>query len=211
MDNSSLSFISFQAVSPKQWTAWVHLLSHSKQSVLNNGQFELTFVMFQVVSPKQWTAWVFLLSFQVVSPKQWTAWAYLSFSQKCHPLLYQKTRCHSIFHINIKVIIPRLGRGRNVDSLTSRYVGWRDVTQFLSQVSFPVFFRMTKCQKCHPQCVWSRDVTNQNVCFYKPSVYKYISKFPNVYSRSCFPFIYLHTTINTVVDNHFPQWNYSIP
>jgi len=36
----------------------------------------------------------------------------------------------------------------------------------------PLLCRMTKCQKCHPQYVWSRDVTNQNVCFYKPSVYK---------------------------------------
>jgi len=36
------TFVMFQAVSPKQWTAWVYLL------------------LFQVVSPKQWTTWVYL-------------------------------------------------------------------------------------------------------------------------------------------------------
>jgi len=105
-----------------------------------------------------------LITFQAVSLKQRTAWVYISFFQKCHPLLYQKTRCRSIFRINIKVIIPHFGGGRSVDNLISRYVGWRDVAQFPFQVSFPGC-RMTKCQRCHPQYVWSRDVINQNVCF----------------------------------------------
>jgi len=41
----------FQAVSRKQWTAWVYLLS--KRSVLNNGQLEFIFILFQVVSPRK--------------------------------------------------------------------------------------------------------------------------------------------------------------
>jgi len=137
-----------------------------------------SFIWFQVVSPKQMDNLSLpLITFQVVSPRQWTAWVYLHFPKKCSPLLYQKQCVSQIFRINIKVIIPRFGGGRSVDNLISRYVGWRDVAQFPSQVSFPVC-RMTKCQRCHPQCVWSRDVTNQNDCFYKPSVYKYISNFP---------------------------------
>jgi len=127
-----------------------------------------------------------------------------SFSKKCHPLLRQKTRCHSILRIISKFHSPI---GRNTEcqmlfpglseygasSFIPRLAGLRKFTQIqFSQVSFPVC-RMMECQKCHPQCVWSRDVTDQNVSFYKPSVYEYISKFPNVYSRSCFLFIYLST------------------
>ena len=147
-------FILFQAVNPKQWTAWVyfyHVFKWSvlndgqlesifsncfERSVLNNEQFEFTFVMFQVVSPKQWTAWVYLLS-------------------------HSK---RSVLNNGQLEFTPALSK--NEMSL-----------KFLSQKSFPVC-RITKCQKCHPQCVWSRDFTNQNVCFYKPSVYKYISNFP---------------------------------
>jgi len=43
MDNSSLSFVLFQVVSPKQWTTRVYLFSFFKSSVLNNGHLEFTF------------------------------------------------------------------------------------------------------------------------------------------------------------------------
>ena len=114
-------------------------------------------------------------------------------------------KCHSPVYWNTEYQVSFPGWPEyGISSFIPRLAGLRKFTQIqFSQVSFPVC-RMTKCQKCHPQCVWSKDVTNQNVCFYKPSVYKYISKFSNVYSRSCFPFIYLHITINTAVDNHFP-------
>jgi len=145
-----------------------------------------------------------LITFQAVSPKQRTAWVYISFFQKCHPLLYQKTRCRSIFRINIKVIIPRFGGGRScrqshlpVCRMTRRRsISFSSVIPRLSddemsKMSSPVCL----VQRCHQsKCLFS---TNHQ--------FKYIPKFPNVYSIFCFPFIYLHTTINTVVDNPFPQ------
>jgi len=172
MDSSSLSFILFQAVSPKQWTTRVYLLSYFKRSVLNNGQLEFIFsICFErsvlnngqlefifsncfersVLNNEQFE-FTFVM-FQVVSPKQWTAWVYLLSHSK-----------RSVLNNGQLEFTPALSK--NEMSL-----------KFLSQKSFPVC-RITKCQKCHPQCVWSRDFTNQNVCFYKPSVYKYISNFP---------------------------------
>jgi len=121
--------------------------------------------MFQVVSSKQWTAWVYLLSHSkrsVLNNRQ-LEFTFLS-SKSVIPCFIRKQGVAQFFAFNIKVIIPRFGGGRSVDNLISRYVGWRDVAQFPFQVSFPVC-RMTKCQRCHPQCVWSRDVINQNVCF----------------------------------------------
>ena len=103
-----------------------------------------------------------------------------------------------------QVIIPRFGGGRSVDNLISRYVGWRDVTQIsfssvILRLSDDEMSKMSSSvclvQRCHQsKCLFS---TNHQ--------FQYIPKFPNVYSRFCFPFIYLHTTINTVVDNPFPQ------
>jgi len=172
MDSSSLSFILFQAVSPKQWTTWVYLfnlfravspkqwtarvylLSYFKRSVLNDGQLESIFsnCFERSVLNNEQFEFTFVM-FQVVSPKQWTAWVYLLSHSK-----------RSVLNNGQLEFTPALSK--NEMSL-----------KFLSQKSFPVC-RITKCQKCHPQCVWSRDFTNQNVCFYKPSVYKYISNFP---------------------------------
>ena len=99
-------------------------------------------------------------------------------SIKCHSPVYRNTEYQTSF--------PGLSDYGKEKNVFPRFAGLQKFTQIqFSQVSFPVC-RRTKCQKCHPQCVWSRDITNQNVCFYKPSVYKYISKFPNVYSRFCF-------------------------
>jgi len=152
--------------------------NYFERSVLNNGQFEFTFVMFQAVSPKQWTAWVYF--YHVFK------WSVLNNGQLEFTLVFQKEyQFPALSEHGILSFIPRLA-------------GLRKFTQIqFSQVSSPVCLD----QRCH----------QSNVCFYKPSVYKYISKFPNVHSWFCFPVIHLHTTINTVVDNHFPQWNYSIP
>jgi len=94
--------------------------------------------------------------FPVVSPKQWTSWAYLSFSQKCHPLLHQKTRCHSIFHIIIKIIIPRFIGLRNIKQVS--FLGLSDygisnkfhspiyrITEYQTKFHSPVY-RITECQ-----------------------------------------------------------------
>jgi len=45
MDSLSLPFILFWVASPKQWTAWVYLLSCFKWLVLNNGQLKFTFCL----------------------------------------------------------------------------------------------------------------------------------------------------------------------
>jgi len=150
----------------------------------------LSSICFQVVSPKQMDNLSLpLITFQTVSPKQRTAWVYLSFSQKCHPLLYQKTRCRSIFRINIKVIIPRFGGGRSVANLISRYVGWRDVAQFPSQVSFPVLSDDEMSKMSSPVCLVQR--CHRSKCLFLQTISLQIhSKFPN-------------TTINTVVNNHY--------
>ena len=154
----------FQAVSPRQRAAWVYL-----------------FKLFWAVSPRQRAAWIPLITFQAVSPKQWTAWVYLHFPKKCSPLLYQKQCVAKFFRINVKVIIPRFGGGRSVDNLISRYVGWRDVAQFPSQVSFPVLSddEMSKVscpvclvQRCHqPKRLFLQTISLQNT--FQISQYNY--------------------------------------
>jgi len=93
---------------------------------------------------------------------------------------HHSPHCRNTEH---QMFIPRFVGTRNINAIP-RFVGTQNInfhsplcrnTEY--QCSFPVC-RRTKCQKCHPQCVWSRDVTDQNVCFYKPSVYKYIPNFP---------------------------------
>jgi len=146
-------------------------LSCPKRSVLNNGQLEFTFIMFRAVSPKQWTAWVCLFKlFRAVSPKQWTVRVYFHFP-KSVILCFVRKRDVTQSFASLSNFIPRFVGTRNIKFHSPLCRN----TEY--QVSSLVC-RMTKCQKCHPQCVWSRDVTNQNVCFYKPSVYKYISNFP---------------------------------
>jgi len=72
------------------------ILSCFKWSVLNNGQLEFTSYHFK---------WSVLNNGQLE----------LTFLvQKCHPQLHQKTRCHSLFRTNIKVIIPRFVGIRNI-------------------------------------------------------------------------------------------------
>ena len=172
-----------------------------------------TFVIFQAVSPKQWTAWVYLFNlFRAVSPKQWTVWAYLHFPKSVIPCFVRKRDVTQSF-ASLSNSIPRFVGTRNINvhspvyrnteyqcsfpglseygisSFIPRLAGLRKFTQIqFSQVSSP----MCLVQRCH----------QSNVCFYKPSVYKYISKIPQM---SIQDFISFHTAINTVVDNHFPQ------
>ena len=125
-----------------------------KWSVLNNGRLESTFIFQKVSSPAS--------SENEMSPNpshhyqiSFPGWSEYEIS-KCHSPVYRNTE--------YQVSFP----------------GWSDdetSLNFLLKCHSP-FCRMTKCQKCHPQCVWSRDVTDQNVCFYKPSIYKYVPNFP---------------------------------
>ena len=156
MDSSSLFL----------WTAWVYFYHVFKWSVLNNGQLEL---LLQVVSPKQWTTWVYLHF-----PKKVSSPASSENEMSLNPSHHYQISFPASSEHGISNIIPRFVGLRNIKFHSPLC---RNTEYQISQVSFPVC-RMTKCQRCHPQCVWSRDVTDQNVCFYKPSVYKYISNFP---------------------------------
>jgi len=119
-----------------------------KWLVLNNGQLEFTFIFHKVSSP-----------------------ASSENEMSLNPSHHYQISFPALSEHGISNFIPRFVGTRNIKCHSPVYRN----TEY--QVSFPVC-RMTKCQKCHSQCVWSRDVTNQNVCFYKPSVYKYISNFP---------------------------------
>jgi len=104
-----------------------------------------------------------------------------SFSKKCSPLLYQKQCVAQIFRINIKVIIPRFGGGRSVDNLISRYVGWRDVAQFPSQVSFPVLSDDEMSKMSSPVCLVQR-------CHQSKGLFSTNHQFTNTFQISQYQF-----------------------
>jgi len=73
-------FKSFQAVSPKQWTARVYLLSCFKLPVLKNGQLEFTYLLScskPLVLKNGLLEFTFFILFQATSSKQRTAWVHL--------------------------------------------------------------------------------------------------------------------------------------
>ena len=99
---------------------------------------------------------------------------------KFHSPLFRSTEYQMSFPAlsehGISMFIPRLSE-YGISNFIPRLAGLRKFTQIqFSQVSFPVC-RMTKCQKkSSPVCLVQR-CHQSNVYFYKPSVYKYISKY----------------------------------
>ena len=80
---------------------------------------------------------------------------------------------------------------------------------FISQTdSLQVFFFLSK--RSSPVCLVQRCHQSKHLFLQTISLQIHF-KIPQCRFKVLFPFIYLHTTINTVVDNHVPQWNYSIP
>jgi len=125
--------------------------------------------------------------FQVVGPKQRTTWVYLSFSQRCHPLLHQKTRCHSIFHIMPK-FHSLLGRITECQNFIPRFVGLRN-----PKISFPAWSdygipkfhsplgRITECQNFIPRFVGLRKVKKGHSPVYRITESKKKKRLPLLY------------------------------
>jgi len=185
-----------QAVSPRQRVAWVYLCF--ERSALDNGQLEFIFSNCFERSALDNGQLEFLLSHSKRSVLNNGQLEFIFIFQKnVLPYFIRNNVSPNFFALMSKLSFPVLAED-GVSTISSPDMSDDETSlNFLLKCHSP-FCRMTKCQRCHAQCVWSRDVTNQNVCFYKPSVYKIHFKFPN-------------TTINTVVDGHFPQRNYSIP
>ena len=124
-------------------TTYTYMVASVTQSLVWSYPFVSVFKSFQAASPKKNGPLEFtlLILLQVVSPKQWTTWVYLSFSQRCHPLLHQKTRCHS-HHTKISFPawsdygIPKfhspLSRITEYQDFIPRLVGLRN-----TKISFP--------------------------------------------------------------------------
>ena len=162
--------------------------------------------MFQAVSPKQWTAWVYLFNlFRAVSPKQWTVRASLHFPKSVIPCFVRKRDVTQSF-ASLSNFIPRFvgTRNINVHSLLCRNTEYQcsfpalsehgissDETSlnFLLKCHSP-FCRMTKCQRCHPQCVLVQRCHRSKYLFLQTISLQIQSKFPNI-------------TINTVVGQSF--------
>ena len=77
-------------------------------------------------------------------------------------------------------------------SVTPRFVGWRNVKKVIPSVSCPEMSPI----KLNLKCLFLQTISLQIHL-----------KIPQCLFKILFPFIYLHTTINTVVHNHFPQSN----
>ena len=86
-------------------------------------------------------------------------------------------------------------------NLLRNHVDFRQT--FISQTdSLQVFFFLVK--KVIPVCLVQR--CHQSKCLFLQTISLQIHfKIPQCRFKVLFPFIYLHTTINTVVDNPFPQ------
>jgi len=138
---------------------YIHTWLHQSPKVLfgrilsfqSSNRFKLPVLKKKKNGPLEFTLLILL---QVVNPKQRTTWVYLSFSQRCHPLLYQKTRCHSIFHIKqisfpawSDYRIPKfhspLGRITEYQNFIPRFVGLRKVKK---KFHSPVY-RITESKK----------------------------------------------------------------
>ena len=157
---------------------------------------------FRAVSSKQWTTWVYLLLFQVVSPKQWTTWVYLHFPKSVIPCFARKRDVTQSF-ASLSNFIPRFVGTRNINvhpqlCRNTEYqcsfpaLSEHGISSVIPRLSDDEMSKVSSLvclvQSCHqPKRLFLQTISLQ-IHF----------KFPN-------------TIVNTVVDSHFPQWNYSIP
>jgi len=139
LNNGQFEFtlVMFQAVSPKQWTAWVYFYHVFERPVLNNGHLEFIFYCFKwsVLNNGQLE---FTFIFQKVSSP-----ASPENEMSLNPSHHYQISFPALSEQGISMFIPSFvgTRNINVHSPLCRNTEY--------QVSFPVC-RMTKCQKCHP-------------------------------------------------------------
>ena len=136
----------FQVVSPKQWTAWVYLLSHSKRSVLNNGQLEFTFLSSKSVIPcfirkqgvAQFFALISKLSFPILAEDGVSTISSPGMSDDETSLNFL-FKCHSPFvgWRNVKDVIPSVS-GLEMSSIKMS-VFYKPSVQIHSKISQCLF------------------------------------------------------------------------
>jgi len=146
MDSSSLPFVMFQAVSPKQWTTWVYFYHVFERSVLNNGQLESIFYCFKwsVLNNGQLE---FTFIFQKVSSP-----ASSENEMSLNPSHHYQISFPALSEHGISMFIPRFVGTRNIKR-HSPFVGWRNVKSVI-----PVCL----VQRCHQsKCLFLQTISLQ--------------------------------------------------
>jgi len=154
LDNGQLEFIfsnCFERLALDNGQLEFIFSNYFERLVLNNGQLEFTFHFLKSVIP------CFIRKRDVTQ--------FFAFNIKFHSPLCRNTEYQISFPALSEHGIPKLSfpvlAEDGVSTISSPDMSDDETSlNFLFKCLSPLC-RMTKCQKCHPQCVWSRDVTNQ--------------------------------------------------